>query len=272
MAMSDEIREQRKSLKGKGIKAHIAWFWEYERWPTLIVLVVAGIVISLIYHYATNKPYAFGILFMNAYVQEDTSEELGADFMEYAGIDSAANDVLVDLNESATPGGNYSSEYEMYTIQKIMVEIAANQVDAMVADAWYFDNYAYQGCFADLREVLDEETLERYKDKIYYIDRAEQERRDAEDTLSEVTEGLEADADDGEAVTEEAVASELLENFALPDPSGMEDPIPVGIWCNEAAYIRENGYYDSTACILGAVASGEHPESFQQFLEYLFEK
>ncbi len=272
MAMSDEIREQRKLLKGKGIKAHIAWFWEYERWPTIIVLAVVGIVVSLIYHYATNKPYAFGILFMNAYVQEDNSEELGADFMEYAGIDSSTNTVLVDLNESATPGGNYSSEYEMYAIQKIMVEIAANQLDAMMADAWYFDNYAYQGSFADLRDVLDEETLEKYKDKIYYIDRAEQERRDAEDALSEVSEELEADADDAEAVTEEAMASELLEGFTLPDPSAMEDPIPVGIWCNEAAYIKDNGYYDSTACILGAVTSGDHLQSFQQFLEYLFEK
>ena len=53
MAINDEIREQRKKLKGKGIRAHLAWFWEYEKVPTLITVLVGGLVISLIYHYAT---------------------------------------------------------------------------------------------------------------------------------------------------------------------------------------------------------------------------
>ena len=53
MAINDEIREQRKKLKGKGVKAHLAWFWEYEKIPTLAVLCVGAIVISLIYHYVT---------------------------------------------------------------------------------------------------------------------------------------------------------------------------------------------------------------------------
>ena len=269
MAISDEIREQRKLLKGKGIKAHIAWFWEYEKWPTILILGAACIVISLIYHYATYKPYGFGIMFLNASVQEDASDELAADFMEYAGLDSSAEEVLADLTESVTPGGNYSSEYEMYTVQKVMVEMAANQLDALVADAWYFDSYAYQDAFMDLRDVLDEETLERYKDYIYYIDGALLEESEAEEAVNEESSDTEESA---ETVTEEALNSELLTSFTLPDASEMEDPIPVGIWCNEAGYIKNNGYYDSTACILGAVASGNHPESFQLFLEYLFEK
>lgn len=270
MAISDEIREQRKLLKGKGVKAHIAWFWEYERWPTILILVAAAVVISLIYHYATYKPYAFGVMFLNAYVQEDRSDELAEEFMEYAGMDSSSSEILVDLSESVTPGGNYSSEYEMYTVQKVMVEMAANQLDAMVMDAWYFDNYAGQGAFKDLREVLDEETLEKYKDKIYYYDAALLE--DDEDALEEAVEDTDTTQEEAETETEEAVNSELLANFTLPDPEEMEDPVPVGIWCNEASCIKNNGYYDNTACILGAISSGNHLESFQQFLEYLFEK
>ena len=82
MAINDEIREQRKKLKGKGVKAHLAWFWEYEKIPTLAVLCVGAIVISLIYHYVTYRPYVFGTLFLNARAQEMQSEELSADFME----------------------------------------------------------------------------------------------------------------------------------------------------------------------------------------------
>lgn len=304
MAMSDEIREQRKKLKGKGIKAHIAWFWEYERVTTLIVLVVAGIAISLIYHFVTNKPYGFGVMFLNAVSQDDQQTTLAEGFMDYAGIDSSSEDVLADVTETLTPGDSSSSEYDMYTTMKIMAEISAEQIDVAIMDAWYFDYYAYQGEFLALNEVLDEAALEQYKDRLYYIDQAEADRRqEAQDNLSSSTEGAtetsaEGDTDaaagstdsadaaaaDSEDVNSalaygtqseeeiEARASESLENFTLPDPDTMEEPVAVGIWCNDAPYIQENGNYDYTACIYGIVANTKQPERCQQFLEYLYQK
>ncbi len=276
MAMNDEIREQRKKLKGKGIKAHLAWFWEYEKIPTIVVLAAAAIVISLIYHYMTYKPYAFGTLFLNASIQDDQQETLAADFLNYAGLDSSKEDVFADLMESLTPGDNTSSQYDIYSVQKIMAETAAKQIDTAVMDAWYFRQYAYNGEFLDLTTVLDSETLAKYEGRIFYIDQAEAERQqEANDTVS--TEDSEAaNAEDydeqSQKSQEEAESWESLDGFELPDPEQMEKPVAVGIWCNDASYIQENGNYDHTACIFGIVANTEHPEICKLFLEYLYEK
>ncbi len=276
MAIQDEIREQRGKLKGKGIKAHLAWFWEYEKIPTIVVLVVAAIGISLIYHYATYKPYAFGTMFLNASLQDGQQETLEAEFLDYAGLDSSKEDVFADLMESLTPGDNSSSQYDIYAVQKIMAETAAQQIDTAVMDAWYFRQYAYNGEFLDLTTVLDEETLARYQDRIFYIDQAEARRQQeaSDDVSSEDSEAANAaDYDEkAQASQSEAQSWESLENFTLPDPEQMEEPVAVGIWCNDAPYVQKNGNYDSTACVFGIVANTEHPETCKLFLEYLYEK
>ncbi len=276
MAIQDEIREQRGKLKGKGIKAHLAWFWEYERIPTIVVLAVAAIGVSLIYHYVTYKPYAFGTLFLNASLQDGQQETLEAEFLDYAGLDSSKEDVFADLMESLTPGDNSSSQYDIYAVQKIMAETAAKQIDTAVMDAWYFRQYAYNGEFLDLTSVLDSETLAQYQDRIFYIDQAEARRQqEANDDVSaeDSEEANAADYDEkAKASQNEAESWESLENFTLPDPEQMEEPVAVGIWCNDAPYIQRNGNYDSTACVFGIVANTEHPETCKLFLEYLYEK
>lgn len=270
MAMSDEIREQRKKLKGKGIKAHLAWFWEYEKVPALIVLGVGALAVALIYHYVTYRPYVFGTMFLNATVQDTQQDDLSADFMEYAGIDSSKEDVFADLSEILTPGNGSSSEYDMYSVQKIMAETAAGQVDVAVMDAWYFDHYAYNGEFKDLRDVLDADTLAEYEDRFYYIDRTKAlAMQDAQDDKTDTGSTEEADSEVDETA---ARAFENPETFENPDPSTMDDPVPVGIICTDAPYIQKNGNYPDAVCIYGIVANTKHPETCQQFLEYLFEK
>lgn len=272
MAINDEIREQRKKLKGKGIRAHLAWFWEYEKVPTLITVLVGGLVISLIYHYATYKPYVFGTMFLNASVQDTQQEDLSADFMEYADIDAGQSDVFADLSEILTPGNSSSSEYDMYAIQKIMAETAAGQIDVAVMDAWYFNHYAYNGEFKDLREVLDADSLKKYEDRFYYIDRTKAvAMQDAQDD-KEGTDTAAADSTEAEDDEAAARAFEKQESFVNPDPADMDDPVPVGIICTDAPYIQRNGNYPDTVCIYGIVANTKHPETCQQFLEYLFEK
>lgn len=266
MAINDEIRQQRKKLKGKGIKAHLAWFWEYEKVPTLIAVLVIGFFGALIYHYVTYKPYVFGTMFLNAGADSDQSDALSEEFLSYAGLNPDEEDVFADLTEMLSLGGDTaSSEYDMYSVQKIMAETAAGQIDVAVMDAWYFNHYAYNGEYLDLREVLDDDMIAEYEDRFFYIDQAKAEalqnaQDDKEDTGEE------------EETAEEKKAYENPDTFAAPDPSEMENPVPVGIICTDAPYIQKNGNYKNAVCVAGIVASTKHPETCQQFLEYLFEK
>ena len=169
-----------------------------------------------------------------------------------------------------TPGGNSTSDYDIYSVQKIMAETAAGQIDTAVMDAWYFDYYAYNGEFKDLREVLDADTLKKYEDRFYYIDRTKAlEMQNVQEEKEAAATAANEDAADAETA---ARAFEDQKNFVNPDPAEMEDPVPVGIICTDAPYILKNENYPDTVCIFGIVASTKHPETCQQFLEYLFEK
>lgn len=268
MAMRDEIRQQRKRLKGKGIKAYIKWFIDYQLVTTIVIVIAVIFVISIIYTSVTAKESVFGVMFVNAVLSDDQEEILAEDFMEYAGIDSKQYEVYMDLSETLTD--EYQTTYDVYSSSIIATRIGAGQVDVMVADYEVFANYAAGEYFLNLSEVLDAETLETYSALLYYVDAAlfgaeeDEETEDAQEDASgddaeQAGEGGDADAAEDEA-----------QEFVLPDPSAMEDPVPVGIVVTDAPYIAENGNY-TDACVLGFLASTEAEDYCTLFLEYLFE-
>ena len=250
MAMRDEIRQQRKRLKGRGIKAHIKWFIDYQLVTTIVVIIAVVFVGSIIYTSVTAKDSVFGVMFVNAVLSDDQEALLEEDFMEYAGIDTKKYEVFMDLSETLTD--EYQTTYDVYSSSIIATRIGAGQIDVMVADYEVFANYAGLEYFLDLGEVLDSETLEEYSGLLYYVDAALFDAEEDEET------------DSGEE------SGEDVKEFVLPDPSAMEDPVPVGIVVNDAPYIAENGNY-TDACILGFLAGTEAEDYCVLFLEYLFE-
>lgn len=176
MAIRDEIRAQRKKLKGKGVKAHLKWFWDYEKVPTLVAAGIAAVAAGLIVHLVTYKPYVFGVLFLNASWESNSqaaqvSSDLESSFMEYAGIDTDTSQILTDITEQM-PLGGATSETDLAVQEKVIVEVSSNQVDAAVMDYAEFNYYLSNELFGDLRDTFDQETLNQYEGKIYYVDRS----------------------------------------------------------------------------------------------------
>lgn len=285
MALNEEIREQRKKLKGKGVKAHLQWFWDYEKLPTLLIGIAAAVLIALIVQWATYKSYAFGVMFLNAdATAEDQDAALSSGFMDYAGIDSSQYQIFTDLDEKLRVWERTTDQSFMYTQQKIMAEMAANQIDAVIMDPECFAYYLPNETLTDLRDSISDATLTKLEGKIYYVDRSELERAEQEEENPEaaVTEDTSAATDstmtygeweaEQEKRSEEIQNAESVENFTLPDPSTMEDPVPVGILVNDSPYLQANHNFDQTAAIFGVISGGDHPEYCEAFLEYLYEK
>ena len=166
MAMRDEIRQQRQKLRGKGFKAHWEWFVEYDLFKAVIIAVIVIFAVVVIHESVTNLPYVFGVMFINADLSDDQEERLEEDFAAYADIDLEESQMLIDLTASLSMGDT-SSYYDYTYMSTVMARTAAQQLDAWVSDAWNFARYTNNGEFTDLREVLDEETLERYSEYIY---------------------------------------------------------------------------------------------------------
>ena len=267
MALSDEIREERKKLKGKGPKAYWEYFWEYYKLPAFGIIFGIFFVVSMTKTILTSKDTGFGAIFINPAMTDyamydDSLAALAEDYAAFAGIDTKEYNINLDLSEYLTlgfPGG----EQDYAVLMKITTQTAAHEVDVMVADAFYFWYYARNSMFLDLREVYTEEELAALPGELYYMDAAEnRERMQAYEEDPSYMEDF--------PTTEEAAAFENPDTFVLPDPSGMREPVPYGIVVTDAPFIEKEGFYPGAVSIYGVVAGSERLEAAKSFLSYMY--
>ncbi len=175
-SINDEIREQRHKLKGKSAKEKWLYFWEYYRFPTLIGIVVAAIVINIAYSIITAKTDILTVDFVNCYTPTDyDTETMGLDFMDFAGIDPKENNVILETNVYIDFEGD-ETEFSVANVQKITALVSAGSLDAFLSDDFFIDYAKDAGTFADLSETLPPELLERYRDRLYYTDVEDDEK------------------------------------------------------------------------------------------------
>lgn len=269
-SVHDEIKEQqKKAFATMSLKEKFAYFWDYYKIHTIVVICVIAFVISFVQQMRANKPYAFYAVLLNAYAgleNTDTSTLWEEEFLTFAGIDPETYRVCIDTSLTQSAGGG--SQYEMANRQKMAAMMHTGDIHAIVADTETFESYAHMETFYDLSEVLTEDELALYQDLLYYTDAAAFDEDDG-DTLAEM-----------EAI-QKAYDAKVIDHS---DPSTMEKPVPVGIriptsgnkladagyyrYLQEGEY-RFQGYPSET--VLGIPLSAENPQLALQFLTYLLQ-
>lgn len=225
-----------------------SYFWEYYKWPTTVsILLVAALICTLV-GVANRKDTIFDGYVLNSNAIEKDKEFLQG-FYDYAGIDSEKYEAAVYTDMYLRPG---NSQKNAEVFQRILGGIYTQAADFIAGPPEAFRMCAYQSSelFVDLREFLDEETLNKLSDRLYYIDYT-------------VLEQLRAPV--GEATNA---------NITYPDPHKpelMEQPIPVGISVGDRESFRASYYYyPDTELYIGIVKSTARPELSRQFIHYLF--
>lgn len=247
MPVMDEFREERATIKNATPKQKLAYFWDYYKWPVIIICFVLIFVISYVYNLVTEKDDAFYAVFLNCYTTEELEAPFLEDFAADAGIDTDKYEVLVDTSLTLT--ANATDENSYMTVQKMAVYMAAQEIDVLAADTEAFYRYAYNDGLYDLRDVLTPEQQAMYEPYYFYIDRA--------------------------VAQAQAEAAENLETFnaEYPDPTNpeaMEDPVPVGLFLEYTDKL--DGYYQfvGEGAAIGIIGNAPRLETAIGFLNYLF--
>lgn len=284
MAVWDDIKKQHKKVRKKGFKAMMAYFWDYYKIHTFVILFVGIFAFYLIRDMASNLPYGFYAMMINSTLHPD-SDVISEDFAQYAGIDTQSYDVLIDTNVTLSTG-EYNT-YDVSTQERIMAITAAGDLDVMVADQSVFEQYARNDYMTDLRTLMSEEELAKYEGYIYYVDKA------IVDALLDGTYESSSDASTNESSddTSDTAASDATvsdqeisymlgisspssivteDNFVLPDPDTMEDPIPVGIVLTDSAFMQSTQTFAGTVPVFGIIGNSSHTEEALKFLEYMY--
>ena len=197
----------------------------------------------------TRKETTFYALMLNGTeynFMEDTSGNTAA-FAEYAGIDEDKYQILYDT--SVQIGTEAGDDYD--SSQKLMVYIAAGELDVMVSDADSLTKYAYRENFKDLRDFLSEEQLEKYQDSFYYIDNAVVKELDA---------------------ANEAYDFDYVPDYGDPHhPEEMEEPIPTGIFVNEDCPLLKDYFFRGEDVAVSVLINTERPELASCFIDFLMQ-
>lgn len=269
-SVHDEIREQqKKAFATMSPKEKLAYFWDYYKIHTLVVICAIAFVVSFIHQIQENKPYAFYAVLMNAFSgldSNDTNVMWENEFLEYAGIDSETYRVCIDT--SITQSSDGGSQYEMANRQKMAAMLHAGDIHMIIADTETFEDYAHVETFYDLSQIFTDEELAPYADLLYYTDAAVFDE-DTGTTLEEME------------AAEKAFYEKVVDHS---DPSAMKKPIPVGIRIPTSGNkLADAGYYNylqdgehvfqgyPMETVAGIPLSAEDPKLALQFLSYLLQ-
>jgi hypothetical protein len=294
MAVWDDIKKQHKKVRKKGFKAMVSYFWDYYKVPTAVIIVIALFSFYLIRDMASNLPYGFYAMMINSTMHPD-GEVIGEDFAGYAGIDTSSYNVLIDTNQTLSTS-SYNT-YDVSTQERIMAITAAGDLDVMIADQSVFEQYARNSYMTDLRDLMSEDELKKYDGYIYYVDGAilkaiedgTYEQASSENTADNESQDSQDDpsvAGSNSAATDETISDEEIsymlgisspssivseDDFVLPDPDSMEDPVPVGIILSDTAFMQSTNTYAGSVPIFGIIGNSSRTDLAIKFLEYLNE-
>ncbi len=252
----DEIREQQHKTRDMTRKGKLEYFWYYYKVHTIAGIFILIMAITLIHDMVTAKDFIFNCEMINSFQLD--ADALENSFAEYAGLDLEEYDCYIDTSTSLSL--TTYDQYNMATVQKIMAQMQSGDLDALVFDSEIFNNYSLNGMFMDLRTVMSDEELEKYKDQLYYVDYAEVLRESEKElNADELMEPVEVDVE----------ADTLMHRH----PEDMEDPMPIGVFITDSPFVAGSGsYHSSLQPVYGIVATCQRTEVAKQYLDFLWDE
>lgn len=253
MPVMDEFREEREALKHGTFKQKLSYFVYYYKWHVIVVAAVLFFAVSIIYQMVTQKDTVFYVAMINGMELADP-EEHAASFAKYAGIDTDAYEMMFDTSMRIDLSDvNSLTEDTMTSNQKLMVYIAAQEIDLLISDELNIGSHAYGDTFYDLREILSPEQIAAYEPYFYYMDQTVAEQRREQDIFDENFDG----------------------SINFPDgrhPESMQDPIPVGLYLDDAKMLNDNFYFPGESAIVGVVGNSPHLENALKYIDFIMQE
>lgn len=249
MPVMDEFSQEREAVKNFSLKKKLEYFWYYYKWYVIGGAFAFILIFSFIYDLVTAKDYAFYGVFLNSLGREEISDTFLDDFIELASLDTEEYNVVIDDSLYITPGAG--DEASTSAQQKVILLMAAGDLDVLSADAESFEHYATTDNFLDLRTILSQEQLEKYEPYFYYVDMAQLRQ------------------------LEEAANSGNM-RFELPDvdhhdPSSMEEPVPIALYINNSKKVTDAYAFSGREVPMGVAVTTKRVDTVLQFIDYIFE-
>lgn len=251
MAVMDEFRQERESIKHSTLKNKLQYFWQYYKWHTIVILGIIVCITSILYTQITEPQIELNGIILNANSSkiEESSDNLIQTYIETENLNLSKDNFLFDTSLIFLSTGKTEAITSNYsTFQVLQTQSASGKLDFIVGDALGMTTLSYRNYFADLRTVLTEEQLKTFEPYMCYMDLA---------FMEEMKNSL--------AYYDESV---ILEYPNCKNPDKMKNPVPVLIDMSSSKKITDLYDFPIDTPVFGIVCT-THLDMTLNFMDFL---
>ena len=236
-----KLKSEIQKMRGMTPREALDYFWTYYKIHLMFLAIIIFFAVLIVQaNFGKKQELVFAALLVDTGIPQAAADNAAEGYARWLELDPETQHVTLDASVQIE-GGTVAG------VQKLMVSVAAGEIDALITSPEIADFELKGGALSDLTAVLPEETLARYADRLLYAD----------------AEALSAWVEANRAGEAEDVA--LLST----DRTGMARPVPVGIDITdvcERAFARPAAYGQLIYTV--AVTTRRQEES-GRFLDYL---
>ena len=157
-------------LKGLTFEQKVDHIFTYY-WGTLLLVILIPVVLGiLLSSVLKDRPeVVFTGNCCNVTLTDQGSSYLINDWNALLNMEPGTLELNLDFSQTAGLNGGYDIDGGM----QVVASVAANDLDYLICDSVAMDYFAVQRAFLPLEEVLTEETLSQWSDRIYTYTDAE---------------------------------------------------------------------------------------------------
>jgi len=256
VTIREQVKQQRKEVMKNGTpREKVAYFFDYYTLHLILAITIIVIAVSLIVNAVRKPEVVLSGIVLNVfnYENKDPVEDLGNDYLKQENLNS--DKYKIDLNATLTyrVGNDSTLQYhDIETSQAILTQCAAGSIDFMISPLNSVIEYANNGIFVNLEEVLSDEEFKLYEPYFLYVDQAVVEEKD-----KLVNDGGNPD------------------DIPTPDPTKpeeMKEPIPVLIDISGCKKVSDIYNYTDDTLAFGVTIKAPNSNRIPSFLEFLFKE
>ena len=162
-------KENWEKFKAMNFRKKLEYIWEYYHWHFIVTAAVLIVAVSWIVGIVNNRDPLLELEMINCYIASPEGEILQP-FVEQQGLEYYDGAVVIN-KQIQLSGEDESKNYG--SMQLLACVLAAGEGDLFFWDDRELLPPLKQGVLSDLREILTEEELEKYKDLLIYCPDAE---------------------------------------------------------------------------------------------------
>ena len=170
------MQTEKESFQNMTVGKKLEHIWEYYKLPLLGIALVLFIIIYTIVRLATPEPEVLmRAVLVNASPMLAEEEDTFARYLTEQGYNR--EEAAISVNASLYFDREHMSESNAVSYQALAAMVMLGEIDLLTGDADTFELLGVENGLMAMEDVLPEELLEKYQDRLYTVTEGETGRQ-----------------------------------------------------------------------------------------------